>query len=189
MTCIVGIVDGSRVHIGGDSASCSNYTNLYLRADQKVFRSGPYVMGFTDSYRMGQLLRFKLKPPPFDESSDPFEYMCGSFVESVRDCLKAGGFARRHDEEERGGQFLVGFRGRLFEVCADYQVAEMISGFNAVGCGAQIALGALEAYATVGAICINPEERVRLALRAAEVWSAGVRAPFHVVSTDAPITL
>jgi hypothetical protein len=51
MTCIVGLVDGGRVWLGGDSAGVSGW-DLTVRADRKVFRNGPYVMGFTTSFRM-----------------------------------------------------------------------------------------------------------------------------------------
>jgi hypothetical protein len=194
MTCIVGIPDGTNVWLGGDSAGVAGYS-LVVRADQKVFRSGEFVMGFTDSFRMGQLLRFSLKPPACEEGSDLFAYMCGPFVDAVRDCLKAGGYARRRDETEEGGNFLVGYRGRLFEVCSDYQVGETASGFNAVGCGAAVALGALEAQRMLAPetsqrpdsrLC--PELSLLRALHAAEAWNTGVRGPFHVVSTASTAT-
>jgi hypothetical protein len=183
VTCIVGISDGRTVWLGGDSAGVAGYS-LVVRADQKVFSAGDFCMGFTDSFRMGQLLRYSLRPPACDESTDLFAYMCGPFIEAVRGCLKVGGYARMRDEAEEGGNFLVGFRGRLFEVCSDYQVGETVSGFNAVGCGAAVALGALEAYSTLPA-ATRPacEDQARLALRAAETWNIGVRGPFHVVSS------
>lgn len=57
MTCIVGLVDGDRVILGGDSAGIAGW-HLQLRADEKVFRNGPYAIGFTTSFRMGQILRY-----------------------------------------------------------------------------------------------------------------------------------
>jgi len=62
MTCIVGIQHDGRVYIGGDSAGVAGYS-ITSRADAKVFTVGPYVMGFTSSFRMGQLLRYGLKAP------------------------------------------------------------------------------------------------------------------------------
>lgn len=40
MTCIVGVVEGHTVWMGGDSAGVGGYA-LTVRADQKVFRNGP----------------------------------------------------------------------------------------------------------------------------------------------------
>lgn len=178
MTCIVGIVereDGREgVIIGGDSAGIG-VRDLSVRADEKVFAIGEFVFGFTTSFRMGQLLRYRFVPPQFVEDADVFGYMVTSFVEGVRQTLKDGGFAKKVNEEESGGTFLVGVRGRLFEIGSDYQVGENVIGFAAVGCGSQVACGAM--YASAGR---PAEERIRIALEAAERFSAGVRGPFVI---------
>jgi hypothetical protein len=61
----------------------------------------------------------------------------------------------------------------------DYQVGLAADQFDAAGCGEQIARGAL--YATQDVPLLG-HERVELALQAAERHSAGVRAPFHIMS-------
>ena len=60
MTCIVGLVHEGVVYIGGDSAGVGGMS-LTVRADEKVFQNGEFLMGFTTSFRMGQLLRYSLK--------------------------------------------------------------------------------------------------------------------------------
>ena len=59
MTCIVGLIDGRRVWMGGDSAGVSGL-DITVRADAKVFRNGDFLIGFTSSFRMGQLLAFHM---------------------------------------------------------------------------------------------------------------------------------
>lgn len=176
MTCIVGLTDGSAVCMGGDSASVAGW-DLNLDAGGKVFVNGPFIMGFTTSFRMGQLLRFALKPPAHPKGMMTDAYMATVFVDAVRDCLKAGGYATRDKEVETAGTFLVGYRGRLFRVAPDYCIVEPPSGFDACGCGQMIALGSL--HETAGT---PPKERVRRALTAAERFSAGVRGPMTVLS-------
>lgn len=176
MTCIVGLVDGDRVWMGGDSAGVSGL-DITVRADPKVFRNGPFLIGFTSSFRMGQLLNFRLRVPEQEPGTDVFGYMVMTFVEAVRDCLKEGGYAQRTNDAESGGSFLVGYRGRLFSIQSDYQVCEAIRGFHAIGCGADYALGALAASTHAGS-----EQRIRLALEVAETFSGGVRAPFRIDS-------
>lgn len=172
MTAIVGLVHDGGVYIGGDSAGVSGL-QLTVRADSKVFRNGPYLFGFTTSFRMGQLIHHALTPP---KPKGPLErFMSTTFIDAIRACLKDGGWARRENDREEGGTFLVGVAGRLFVVYEDYQVGQAADGYAAVGCGDQVALGAL--YATAGA-GMPPRRRVRLALSAAERFSAGVRAPF-----------
>ena len=173
MTCIVGAVHANRVHIGGDSAGVAGLS-LVVRADKKVFRNGDFVMGFTSSFRMGQLLRYSFVPPKRHVDSDIDKFMATDFVDAVRTCLKNGGYAEKHADAERAGVFLVGYAGRLFRIESDYQVGEALDGFDAIGCGGEIALGAM--FATAAR---SPQERIETALRAAERFSAGVRAPFH----------
>jgi hypothetical protein len=176
MTCIAGVVDGQRVVMGADSAGVGGW-NLSLRADEKVFVKDKVIVGFTSSFRMGQLLRYAFAVPAHTEGMDPFEYMVTSFVTALRTCLEQGGYAQKVNGQETGGTFLVGYRGRLFSVQNDYQVEETICGYNACGCGEQIAVGSL--FSSTGK---TAEERIKLALTAAEAHSAGVRAPFIVKS-------
>jgi ATP-dependent protease HslVU (ClpYQ) peptidase subunit len=174
MTCIVGFVEGDKVFIGGDSAGVGGYS-LTVRADGKVFRNGSMLFGFTSSFRMGQLLRWSLKVPDHDPRVPIEKYMATNFVDAVRECLKTNGFAKKEAEVESGGTFLVAYKGRLFCIQSDYQVAEALDQFSAVGCGEDIALGAL--FATPH---LKGKERAQVALQAAERFSAGVRGPFHI---------
>lgn len=175
MTAIAGFVQDGHVWIGGDSAGVGGHYSLTLRADQKVFRNGEFLFGFTSSFRMGQLLRYSLTPPKQKEEQDVFSFMVNDFTNAVRECLKAGGYATKKEEVETGGIFLVGYRGRLFRVDSDYQVGESLDGYDACGCGEAVLQGALFAARDV-----KDELRMRIALEAAEHHSAGVRGPFHV---------
>jgi ATP-dependent protease HslVU (ClpYQ) peptidase subunit len=175
MTCIVGLAHQGRVIIGADSAGVAGL-DMTVRADRKVFRNGEFIMGFTSSFRMGQLLAVKLSPPKYHPDVEPWRYMVDDFVENVRRCLRDGGFMRRDHDVEQGGDFLVGFRGRVFSIESDFQVGERVEGFDACGCGAPFALGSLAETSGTD----DPVDRVQSALKVAERFSAGVRGPFHV---------
>jgi hypothetical protein len=149
MTVIAGLVHDGRVTMGGDPAGAR------------------------------QLLRYTFTPPTIEPGECLERYMATTFVDAVRFCLKAGGWAKKDSEHETGGQFLVGIRGRLFRIEDDYQVGEALDGYNAVGCGDDVVKGAL--FATAGR---PPAERIRTALEAAERWNNGVRGPFTILSTD-----
>lgn len=179
MTCIVGIEHNGKVLIGGDSAGVAGYS-LTIRADEKVFTTcDTFAFGFTSSFRMGQLLRYKLQPPPFAEGLDLDQFMATSFIDSVRKVLFDGGFIETHDGAIRGGTFLVGVRGRLYCVGGDFQVGRSAAGYDSVGCGFELALGALHATAAVK----SARRRAEAALEAAAQFSAGVAGPFHFVET------
>jgi|HubBroStandDraft_6_1064221.scaffolds.fasta_scaffold448767_2 ATP-dependent protease HslVU (ClpYQ) peptidase subunit len=175
MTCVVAVEHASSVWIGADSAGVSGWS-LTVRSDEKVFTNGPFVMGFTSSFRMGQLLRYNFTPPARVEDVDDARFMTSTFVDAVRACLKTGGFAKTTDGREEGGSFLVGYRGHIYEIGSDFQVGRPADPFAAVGCGADIALGALYAVAAK-----PPATRIQVALEAAERFSAGVRGPFTVI--------
>ncbi|WP_345432945.1 hypothetical protein [Actinoallomurus vinaceus] len=180
MTAIVGITDGNTVVIAGDSAGVGGGVTQ-PRLDAKVFTNGSYVIGYTSSFRMGQILRYAFKAPvPPEREEDLHAFMCTNFINGVREGLKDGGWASKNNDQEEGGSFLVGVRGRLFEIGHDYQVGELIDGYTAVGCGAEIALGALHA---TGNADLSLESRAIAALEAAAHFSTGVRAPFTIVRT------
>ncbi|WP_232079999.1 hypothetical protein [Burkholderia pseudomallei] len=160
--------------MGADSAAVGCWT-VWDRLDPKIYRVGPFLIGFTTSYRMGQLLGHSFSVPDHLEGVDTFAFMCTTFVDAVRECLKKGGFALRENEREEAGTFLCAYRGRVFRVESDYQIGESATNFDACGCGQEFALGSL--YSTSG---MEPEQRVRTALCAAQRFSAGVREPFLI---------
>lgn len=173
MTCIVGLVDKGDVYIGGDSAGVAGLS-LAIRADEKVFGNGPFVMGFTSSFRMGQLLRYKFSPPAQTVYQTDMEYMVTTFIDTARQCFSANGFGDK--EATVGGTFLVGYKGKLYTVEGDYQVGIPATTYDAVGCGSDLALGAM--FASKG---MAPIERIEMALSAASTFSAGVAPPFTIL--------
>jgi ATP-dependent protease HslVU (ClpYQ) peptidase subunit len=182
MTCIVAYADGKRVWMGGDSAGVS-WHQLTLRADEKVFLNDGYLFGFTSSFRMGQLLRYRFKPPRRHPSDDLTQFMSTEFVDEVRKCLKTYGYATVNNNEETGGTFLVGIEDQIFKIDSDYQVGRPLLHFDAAGCGEDMALGAMWALSTHGKAKLTPEEIVEVALTAAEGCSGWVRRPWTILST------
>lgn len=176
MTCIVGIVAGGKVCIGGDSAAVGGWDShgLVARTDRKVFRNGNFVMGFTTSFRMGQLLAFNFHPPAPRAGTDLLAYMVTDFADAARTAMKSGGYAKIRDQAEEGGEFLVGYAGRLFHLESDFQVGESVHGFDACGCAAPVALGSLRSTRSWS----DPAQRLKEALECAEAFSGGVRSPF-----------
>lgn len=190
MTCIVGLVHaprGSRgkapektVYIGADSASVLGWTSR-VTSLPKVFQRGPFLIGYTSSFRMGQLLQHALAVPPQGtgkKDQDDMKFMVTVFAEHVRALLKERGMSKVEANSESGGQFLVGYRQRLYSIMSDFQVNEMADGYDAVGSGAEYALGALRALGPE----MPPKTRVRRALEVSAHFSMAVCPPFYVRS-------
>lgn len=180
MTCIVGLVDSGKVYLGADSFGGSEHRRV-IRADEKVFSVGEFLFGYTSSFRMGQLLRFSLAVPEQPAGMDDFHFLVTTFIQAVRDCLKAGGYAKKKDEEESAGQFIFAYRGGLYEVDSDYQVGISVQPYVAVGAGAEFALGALYALDGLG---YSPEMIISTALQAAAEHCAYVAEPFLIKSLE-----
>ncbi len=180
MTCIVGLEHGGKVWMGGDSAALHRQTqSLEIRNEPKVFRIGKMLIGFTSSFRMGQLLEHSLTIPTHPKGKDVTAYLCADFIDSVRKCFERGGFLSRKDGEESGGIFLLGYRKKLYVVYHDFQIGSVACGYNACGGGKDLALGSL--HSTAGLV-EDPKRRVVMALEAASQFSAGVLPPFTIVS-------
>ena len=181
MTCIVGMIDrkSNKVIIGGDSAASTN-DSVVIRKDTKVFKKGVFVIGCTSSFRMIQLLKFKLILPNINDK-DIYEYLCTDFIDAVRECFSKGGFLQKEQTgEETGGQFLIGYEDRLFIIDNDFQVGETYDEFNSVGCGSDFALGCIYLLRDKK---IPIENKIRQALEAAEYFSPFVKQPFIFETT------
>ncbi len=160
--------------MAGDSAGVSGW-DLDVRADPKVFITGPFIMGFTTSFRMGQLLEFSLDVPEQGSKESDYKFMVTTFIDACRECFKEGGFTASKSSPEQGGEFLVGYRGKLYYIAGDFQVGIVKSKFDAVGCGSSYAKGCLHGTESLD---LTPRQRLTAALKAAERFSAGVRGPY-----------
>jgi ATP-dependent protease HslVU (ClpYQ) peptidase subunit len=182
MTCIIGFAKEGKVYIGGDSAGVAGYS-IQIRGDTKVFRNGPFIMGFTSSFRMGQLLHYVFEPPLHPVMNpdtnpvpmDDMKYMVSVFIPAVRECFKDGGFQKSKDSQDHGGTFIVGYKGQMYEVDGDYQVAKLTDNIASVGCGSDLALGAMYALEH-----LYPKERIKKSLEIVVHLNSGVRPPFVI---------
>lgn len=170
MTCVCALVEKGVVYMAADSAGVAGLS-ITIRKDEKVFTNGPFLISFTSSYRMGQLLRYKFDPPKQTINQDDMTYMVTDFIDAARRCFSANGFGDK--DATSAGTFLVGYKGNIYTIQSDYQVGLTTDTYDAVGCGADLALGSL--HSTAGK---KPKERLKMALDAASHFNAGVHAPF-----------
>lgn len=179
MTCIVGIEHKGKTWIGGDSGGFVEDTCL-LHRNGKVFRhDATYLMGVSGSRRVAEVLRFAFKPSRITAQADADAFMATKFVDEMRKALAvAGALSSESGVESFDGAVLVGVRGHgLYCVSGAFSASRLLDGTVATGSGMDYALGALEATRE-----LEPKERLRRALHAAERWNNGVRSPFHIES-------
>jgi hypothetical protein len=177
VTCIVGIEHADGVTIGADSASSNGWIRTSHEPTRRSSGSVTYLIGFTSSWRMGQLLRYQLDvaaaghlgPGPLD--GDAVHRRRAGDVEGrrVRHCTTtAPSMAARSSSA---------CCGRLYSVFDDYQVGHAAEGHDAVGSGGALALGSLHTTRS-GLI----RSRARAALEAAATTRR--RAPPFTIETD-----
>lgn len=180
MTCIVGLIDKEIVYIGGDSAGSAG-NSVLIRKDKKVFiKDNKFIIGFTTSFRMGQLLmcddRFSVRDQNKEE--DDFHFMINAFIPAIQKLFTEGGFLTKDREELIGGVFLVGYKQHLYKIESDFQVVETYDNYMSCGCGDDLALGSLYTSSTLQ---ITPEEKIIKALEAAAKFSNGVEPPYNIL--------
>lgn len=183
MTCIVGFqnTDASVVYIGGDSAVTWNDT-IDTLGDPKVFWNGDLLMGVSGQARAIQLLRYVFKPPAHEEGDD-MTYMVAQVAEAMRSVLKDAGMMKLEDNvEEHGNNIMVAYRGRLYEISSNFHVHVPASGWATIGCGSDIARGAMDVLADHS----DMRACVQRSLEAAARHNAYVREPFVIEKQEAP---
>lgn len=193
MTCIIGLVHEGKVYMGGDSAGANGWTTR-ATALRKVFVREFYdpgdalklrpcttrfLIGYTTSYRMGQLLQYHLEVRRPGQRESGEQYMVTGFAEAARHLFADMGFSEINSNKHEGGVFLVGYGQHLYRIESDYQVQQFRDGFDAVGCGSEFALGAMAVTERM-----KPEKRIETALKAAARFSNGVCGPFYIETLE-----
>jgi len=177
MTCIIGLVHEGTVWIGGDSGSVSGW-NVRTTMLEKVFRVQDFLIGYTGSFRMGQILQYHLEVPPQEGVGD-LRYLVTEFVPRVRACFKDHWFSTIDDKDNQGGTFLLGYRGHLYTVFDDFQINEPGDKIGACGNGQEYALGAMMALRH-----LPPEARIMRTLGIVAYFSPIIYTPFHILSME-----
>lgn len=180
MTCVVAVKTvgpsgGKGVLMHADSGATSGETLSVPRADQKLFIAcGSFLIGFCGSFRVGQILRQFLKigeqPPGADH-----DFMESVFPTKLRYLLKEHGadFTEKGSDSLDDTALIVGYRGEIYVVMDDFQVARLALPYAAVGTGAPYALGAMHATYDPQ----MPEACAMRGMEAALAFAPGVRPP------------
>jgi ATP-dependent protease HslVU (ClpYQ) peptidase subunit len=188
MTCIVGLEYKDTVWMGCDSMASSGW-DKHVSSIDKVFKANDMLIGYTTSFRMGQIIRHNFDIPKsnsyYFNRAEPYaheKYLVMDFIPALRACLKEHGFTTIKDSVEEGSQLLIGFAGCLFTIHSDFSVQRSFDEFDAIGAGAFYALGAIHALNDQHGMTIDPPKLIESALITSEHFCNGVCPPFTILS-------
>jgi len=182
MTCVIAFEHEGKIYMGCDSAAAASW-DIRISKVPKIFRVGEFAIGYTSSFRMGQLLNYHLEPRERKDKETAMEYMVSGFIPAARTCLKDGGYTLVESNRESSGNFIVVYDGDIYEVYDDFQVNSFSDNIHAVGCGGNYALASLCTQKILN-LQLKPRKAIELALDVSARFSNGVSAPFTVVCVD-----
>lgn len=169
MTLIIALKHEGKVYLGGDAAAVGGYDRIEI-VEPKVFKNGKYMIGYTTSFRMGQILQYMKLPVP--KTQDLTKFMITTFIDSIKK-----EFAEKdYDWKAKGVNFIVVVNNRIFEIENDLQVQERRE-TAAVGCAYAYALGAISACGIV-----NPKQKILKVFNISHNYSAGIMGPYTIIS-------
>lgn len=161
MTCVVAMIEDGKVYMGADHLGSDGFVKAEFVKNDKVFKNGDFLIGYTTSFRMGQILQYSWNPPARSEGVSDDVYFYKHVLDSIHSCFKGNGFGEKRATDWEFGNFLVGWKGRLFEV--ENAMALEHEKFASVGSGCYHALGALKALGMTYQ-CGIPERILEIAL-------------------------
>lgn len=180
MTCIVGIEYNGKVLIGGDVQGTSPNHKI-VHTQPKVFFKKDIIIGYTTSYRFGQILENNLLDPVAPEDDEEvYRWLVTVLVPNIRETLDKNKYPE-------GGTCLIGVRGQLWSLQSDYSVLRSVLGYESIGSGCEYALGSI--YTSLNNRKTRPSrysnfaEIVSTAIRTAGQFSPSVGTDSVIIST------
>lgn len=180
--------------MGGDAAAVNEHHAVDIYSKSKVFArlsdNGKikWLFGFTGSFRVGQIIKYKLQLPSLLKypKKDIEEILVCSFVDTIRLCLKKAGALKESDgvsSMASDASILIAVNGQLVILDQEFQVISLAKPYAAIGIGGDYAMGSLCSIGEHDAKT-DPVQRITLALNASHVHNAGIQKPFTIITTE-----
>ena len=170
MSCVIGLLHDGKVYVASDGIATTDDGEKRPIVANKIFTNKNYIIGFTGSVRTGQLAGPKFFDPPENIYDLP---------DALREKLgEKGSLVISSDTQQHlnACNYIIAYRGRLFEMLMDFQLNEIMGSYSAIGSGAPYAMGALFASRNIN----FPERRLKTALKAACEYDMCCGLPFTI---------
>lgn len=178
MTAIVGFTKNKKVYIGGDRIAASDSFSTDV-TKSKVFRNGDFLIGYTSSFRFGEILEYCFTPPtPSSHIKNDKHFLVAEFIPALRKCLEDNKYCST-DANGESGSALIGYKSKLYDLQGDWSILEYGDGYAAAGCGMYYSYGCLYGLKDSG---LHPKKIVKKALMSAAKYHPLVSAKYDILS-------
>jgi ATP-dependent protease HslVU (ClpYQ) peptidase subunit len=144
MTCIIAYKDEKNdIYLAGDKMGSNSFTGQTVK-EPKVFWKGDFRIGYTTSFRMGQILKHVWTPPQrkVDQNTDSYLYV--DVVNSLKRCFIDNGFGNK--DKNNYGTFIMCYEDRMIEVQDELSLLESDRNVVSVGSGTYHATASVLAF-------------------------------------------
>lgn len=142
MTTIVGVETKNGFTIAADSQTTEGERAWISKDTKKITEVGEYVIAGAGVSNLCDVALYGWQPPEYD-GTDLYTFMVSVFIPALR------GLHTDVPKETDGASFLVGINSKLFYIGEDYAVLRTNTGLYGIGSGANWAIGAISAGATI----------------------------------------
>jgi len=176
MTTIVAIQKDDGVYFGADSLVTATRKYSHPRMT-KITQRGAFIIAGSGESAACDIAQHIWTPPNLTaaDKKDIYHFIIAKVVPSLKNSFKDQEYKWQETDEETKFAFLIAVAGEVFDIADDFAVSMSSTGFYAVGSGSSLAIGALEAGASISK-----------ALEIASIHDPYTAAPFYFMEQAKP---
>jgi ATP-dependent protease HslVU (ClpYQ) peptidase subunit len=156
MTTIVAMQGSSIATIGAESYTTYGDRPYFHKDVKKIIRSGRWLIATAGDANACDLISNVWKPPTPRSNKSLYEFVSTNIIKSLRKMFADNNYTQQPKDD--GFDLLLAINGEVFQITNDFTILRSSTGIYGIGSGADYAVGALMAGATV-------EEAMKIAIK------------------------
>ena len=156
MTTIVAVQGGSIATIGAESYTTYGDRPFFHKDVKKITRSGRWLIAAAGDANACDLIANIWKPPTPRGNKSLHNFVATSVIKNLRKMFIDNNYTQQPKDD--GFDLLLAANGEVFQITNDFTLLRSGTGIYGIGSGADYAVGALMAGATV-------EEALKIAIK------------------------
>jgi len=150
MTTIVAVQSEDGVIFGADSLVTATRKFKHPRM-VKISQRGQFIIAGAGESAACDIAQHIWTPPvpTATDKRDFYHFVIAKVVPSLKACFKEHDYKWEEKGDETKFSFLIAVGGEVFDIADDFAVSLTDTGFYGVGSGSSLAIGALEAGASI----------------------------------------